>query len=184
MVTISDIDALLPQTQCGECGYAGCRPYAEAIAEGESLSKCPPGGQAVLRKLCHLMGKNLDPVEEALLVDKTRLPQEAYIIESECIGCTKCIQACPVDAILGSAKKMHTVISDECTGCKLCVPACPVDCIELRPLENYYFDKSKAKLRFNQRKVRLDTMARQRRLDYKGKKSSDLVAAALNRKQS
>ncbi len=128
---VEQIESLLPQTQCGQCGYPGCRPYAEAIAGGEEINRCPPGGEATIAALADLLGveaKPLDAAEEAV-------PSVAYIREAECIGCTKCIQACPVDAILGAAKHMHTVIASECTGCDLCVEPCPVDCIEMRPIE-------------------------------------------------
>ena len=131
MNLIQRIDALLPQTQCGKCGHPGCKPYAEGIAQGEAINKCPPGGQETIAGLAHLLSI---PVLE---LDTTRgeaPAQIAYIREAECIGCTKCIQACPVDAIVGAAKLMHTVIIDECTGCDLCVAPCPVDCIEMRPL--------------------------------------------------
>jgi len=131
MSLIQRIDALLPQTQCGKCGHAGCKPYAEGIASGEPINKCPPGGSETISALAELLKV---PVLE---LDVSRGPapaQIAYIREAECIGCTKCIQACPVDAIVGAAKWMHTVIVDECTGCDLCVAPCPVDCIEMRPL--------------------------------------------------
>ena len=127
---VEQIDALLPQTQCGQCGHPGCRPYAEAIAEGEAINKCPPGGENTVAALADLLGVDPEPLDAA--VDSTR--KLAFIREEECIGCTKCIQACPVDAILGAAKQMHTVIADECTGCDLCVEPCPVDCIEMRPV--------------------------------------------------
>ena len=130
MTLIQRIDALLPQTQCGKCGHPGCKPYAEGIAQGEAINKCPPGGQETIAGLAQLLRV---PVLE---LDTTRgeaPAQVAYIREAECIGCTKCIQACPVDAIVGAAKLMHTVIMDECTGCDLCVAPCPVDCIEMRP---------------------------------------------------
>ncbi|WP_166358746.1 electron transport complex subunit RsxB [Pseudomonas akapageensis] len=131
MSLIQRIDALLPQTQCGKCGHPGCKPYATGIANGEPINKCPPGGQETIAALAELLRV---PVIE---LDTSRGPapaQVAYIREAECIGCTKCIQACPVDAIVGAAKLMHTVLVDECTGCDLCVAPCPVDCIELRPL--------------------------------------------------
>jgi electron transport complex protein RnfB len=123
------IDALLPQTQCGHCGYPGCKPYARAIAEGDTINKCLPGGDPTVRNLAHLLER---PV---VALDAPQPPplSYAFIREAECIGCTKCIQACPVDAILGAAKQMHTIIRDECTGCDLCVEPCPVDCIEMRP---------------------------------------------------
>ncbi|HIX61163.1 MAG TPA: RnfABCDGE type electron transport complex subunit B, partial [Candidatus Halomonas stercoripullorum] len=125
---IEAIDALLPQTQCGKCGFDGCQPYAEAIATGEPINRCPPGGEATLSRLAELTGQPLLPLEQP-----AQLPLTAVIREAECIGCTKCIQACPVDAILGASKRMHTVIVDECTGCELCVAPCPVDCIDMAP---------------------------------------------------
>ena len=130
MNLIQRIDALLPQTQCGKCGHPGCKPYAEGIAQGEAINKCPPGGQETIAGLALLLRV---PVLD-LDTSRGEAPaQVAYIREAECIGCTKCIQACPVDAIVGAAKFMHTVIIDECTGCDLCVAPCPVDCIEMRP---------------------------------------------------
>ncbi|WP_460121357.1 electron transport complex subunit RsxB [Pseudomonas sp. S2_C03] len=131
MSLIQRIDALLPQTQCGKCGHAGCKPYAEGIAAGEPINKCPPGGSETISALAHLLNV---PVLELDMGRGAAPAQVAYIREAECIGCTKCIQACPVDAIVGAAKWMHTVIVDECTGCDLCVAPCPVDCIEMRPL--------------------------------------------------
>ncbi len=131
MSLIQRIDALLPQTQCGKCGHPGCKPYAQGISQGEAINKCPPGGAETIAALANLLSI---PVV-ALDTERGVAPaQVAYIREAECIGCTKCIQACPVDAILGAAKLMHTVIVDECTGCDLCVAPCPVDCIEMRPL--------------------------------------------------
>ncbi|KXS39031.1 MAG: electron transport complex protein RnfB [Halomonadaceae bacterium T82-2] len=125
---IDVIDAALPQTQCGKCGHDGCRPYAEAIVAGEAINKCPPGGERTLHQLAALTGQPALPLERP-----AESPQVAVIREDECIGCTKCIQACPVDAILGAAKRMHTVIEAECTGCELCVAPCPVDCIDILP---------------------------------------------------
>jgi electron transport complex protein RnfB len=126
---VDQIDALLPQTQCAQCGYPGCRPYAEAIASGAAeINQCPPGGEAGIRALADLLGrepKSLNPENGA-----ERPRTVAVIDEAACIGCTLCIQACPVDAIVGAAKQMHTVIEAECTGCDLCLPPCPVDCIE------------------------------------------------------
>lgn len=126
---VEQIDAVLPQTQCGQCGYPGCKPYAEAIAEGDDINKCPPGGEATIKKLADLMGVEPKPLDAAHGEEDVK--KVAFIREDECIGCTKCIQACPVDAILGAAKHMHTVITDECTGCDLCVDPCPVDCIDM-----------------------------------------------------
>ena len=126
------IDALLPQTQCRRCLYPACRPYAEAIARGEAeINRCPPGGEAGIRALAKLLGKPVLPLDPAHGVEAPRVV--ALIREAECIGCTKCIQACPVDAIVGGPKSMHTVLADYCTGCELCLPPCPVDCIDLVP---------------------------------------------------
>ncbi len=126
------IDALLPQTQCGQCGFAGCRPYAEAMAAGEAeINKCPPGGEVTMIALADLLDRDPLSLEDEEAADKPK--SLAVIREDECIGCTLCIQACPVDAILGAAKQMHTVIAEECTGCELCLPPCPVDCIDMIP---------------------------------------------------
>ncbi|MGM0985874.1 MAG: RnfABCDGE type electron transport complex subunit B [Pseudomonadota bacterium] len=125
---IDAIDAELPQTQCGKCGQPGCRPYAEAIVDDEAINRCPPGGEATVARLATLTGRAPLP-----LAEPAQSPLVAWIREAECIGCTKCLQACPVDAILGASKRMHTVIADECTGCELCVAPCPVDCIDLLP---------------------------------------------------
>ncbi len=129
---VDQINALLPQTQCGQCGFPGCKPYAEAIANGEAINKCPPGGETTIQALADLLDVEALPLDGEHGEEKP--PMVAYIREAECIGCTKCIQACPVDAILGAAKQMHTVIVDECTGCDLCVEPCPVDCIDMVPL--------------------------------------------------
>jgi len=126
---VDEIDSLLPQTQCGQCGFPGCRPYAEAIANGEDINKCPPGGEATIQTLADLLDVEVIPLDAEHGEEKGK--QVAVIREDECIGCTKCIQACPIDAILGAAKQMHTVIADECTGCDLCVEPCPVDCIDM-----------------------------------------------------
>ena len=131
---VEDINAILPQTQCGQCGYPGCRPYAEAIAEGEPINRCPPGGEAGIAQLAALLDVEPIPLDDAH-GEEQAAPAVAYIHEEDCIGCTKCIQACPVDAILGAAKQMHTVIVSECTGCDLCVDPCPVDCIDMIPQE-------------------------------------------------
>jgi len=129
---VNTIDRLLPQTQCGQCGYPGCRPYAEAIARGDTeINRCPPGGQTVIRALADLLG--CEPLELNPEAGEIKQPMVAVIDEQSCIGCALCIQACPVDAILGSARQMHTVIASECTGCELCLPPCPVDCIDLAP---------------------------------------------------
>jgi electron transport complex protein RnfB len=124
------VEALLPQTQCGQCNYPGCRPYAEAIAAGEAdINQCPPGGEAGIRALADLLGREPIPLNPENGMEGPRTV--AVIDEHNCIGCTLCIQACPVDAIVGASKQMHTVIAAECTGCDLCLPPCPVDCIEM-----------------------------------------------------
>ena len=128
---VDKIDALLPQTQCGQCTYPGCRPYAEAMAKGEAdINQCPPGGEATIIALADLLDVEVKPLSAEHGEVKT-LPTIVRIDEQICIGCTLCIQACPVDAILGAAKHMHTVIESECTGCNLCIPPCPVDCIHI-----------------------------------------------------
>ena len=129
------VNDILPQTQCGQCGYPGCRPYAEAIVNGEAINRCPPGGETTIAQLADLLGVEAIPLDQEH-GEEQPAPLVAYIREDECIGCTKCIQACPVDAILGAAKRMHTVIVSECTGCDLCVEPCPVDCIDMLPEPN------------------------------------------------
>jgi len=131
---VDQIDHILPQTQCGQCGYPGCQPYAQAIVDGDAINKCPPGGQNTINALADL----LDVEAPSLNIEhgeESTIKKVAFIREAECIGCTKCILACPMDAILGAAKQMHTVIADECTGCDLCVEPCPVDCIDMIPVE-------------------------------------------------
>ncbi len=124
------IEAILPQTQCGQCNYPGCRPYAEAIAGGEAgINQCPPGGESGIKAMAALLGIEAMPLNPENGEEKPKAV--AVIDELACIGCTLCIQACPVDAILGASKQMHTVIESECTGCDLCLPPCPVDCIEM-----------------------------------------------------
>ena len=129
---VEEIDSILPQTQCRRCGYSGCLPYAEAIAEGRAdINQCPPGGDDGIRRLAVLLGKRPVPLNP---VHGSYQPCTVAMIDEEaCIGCTLCIQACPVDAIVGAAKQAHTVIADECTGCELCLAPCPVDCIRMMP---------------------------------------------------
>lgn len=130
---VEKIDAILPQTQCGQCGFPGCKPYANAIADGSAdINQCPPGGEDGIRKLAELLGVEFKPLNAEHGAPKPK--SVAIIDEAVCIGCTLCIQACPVDAILGAAKQMHTVIEAECTGCELCLAPCPVDCISMQPL--------------------------------------------------
>ena len=126
------IDALLPQTQCTRCGYPGCLPYAAAIARGEAeINQCPPGGSATIQALAHLLGRDVQPLNPAYGVESAA--RVAWIDEARCIGCARCLPPCPVDAIVGAAKYLHTVIAARCTGCELCLAPCPVDCIEMRP---------------------------------------------------
>ena len=157
--TLADhIDALLPQTQCTKCGYAGCRPYAEAIAAGEApINQCPPGGAAGIARLAALLQRPPLPLNPANGVEQPL--RVAVIDEALCIGCTLCIQACPVDAIVGSSKMMHTVLAEDCTGCDLCLPPCPMDCIAMVPVEPprawTAADADAARRRFEARRARL-----------------------------
>ncbi|MDD5296408.1 MAG: electron transport complex subunit RsxB [Rhodocyclaceae bacterium] len=131
---VDQIDAILPQTQCGQCGFPGCKPYATAIAKGEAdINCCPPGGEEGIRKLADLLGREFKALSAEHGVEKPK--QVALIIEDTCIGCTLCLQACPVDAIIGAAKQMHTVVAPLCTGCELCVPPCPVNCIVMKTVD-------------------------------------------------
>jgi Na+-translocating ferredoxin:NAD+ oxidoreductase subunit B len=173
--SLSDrIDALLPQTQCGKCGYQGCRPYAQAIADGLApINRCPPGGQDGIRAIAALLQTAEIPLD-------TRRGQHlplmvATIDESHCIGCTLCIQACPVDAIVGASKLMHTVIADQCTGCDLCVAACPVDCITMKPADHAWTSAHAALARSNYQN-------RQTRLRARHDEASALAAKTLSNK--
>jgi electron transport complex protein RnfB len=186
--TLADrIDALLPQTQCEQCGYHGCRPYAEAIARGEApINQCPPGGAAGIAKLAALLDRPVLPLNPDHGIEKPRTL--ARIVESDCIGCTKCIQACPVDAIVGAAKLMHTVIADDCTGCELCVAACPVDCIVLEPMPLAQADDmahaDAARQHFQRREARLAREQAQREAELAARKvavEANPVLAALAR---
>lgn len=136
------IESLLPQTQCRECGFNGCTPYAEALAAGTAaINLCPPGGETVMRELAALLHTSPLPLAQA---DKAAAPKAlALIDETACIGCTACIKACPVDAILGATKQMHSVIADECTGCGLCLPPCPVDCIVMQPVADAWLPRAR-----------------------------------------
>ena len=130
---VEKIDAILPQTQCGQCGFPGCKPYAQAIAKGEAeINQCPPGGDEGIHKLADLLGREFKSLSAEHGIEKPK--SVAIIDEQACIGCTLCIQACPVDAIVGAAKQMHTIIASQCTGCELCLPPCPVDCIAMKPI--------------------------------------------------
>lgn len=170
MTSVKAIDALLPQTQCGECGYPGCLPYAQALAQGSApIDRCPPGGAATVKALAQLLHIDATPYLETAL-ERTRPPSLAVIREAECIGCTKCIQACPVDAIIGSGKLMHSVLSDECTGCGLCVEPCPVDCIDMVDQPAPTYDQDLARHRFNAREVRLLRDKQEKEQTYREKR--------------
>lgn len=156
---IEQINSRLPQTQCGQCGFKGCRPYAEALANGKArINQCPPGGDEGILALATFLGVPALPLDPAFGIHKPK--QAAFIVEANCIGCVKCIAACPVDAIVGAAKFMHTVISAECTGCELCIAPCPVDCIVMNPIDHDLDALSKrekaalAKRRYEARELR------------------------------
>ena len=126
----ASIEALLPQTQCTRCGYDGCRPYSEAIARGEAaINQCPPGGARTIEALATLLGRGPLPLNPANGIEQPE--RVAFIDEARCIGCARCLPPCPVDAILGASRHMHTVLAGDCNGCELCIPACPVDCITM-----------------------------------------------------
>ncbi|HET7062636.1 MAG TPA: electron transport complex subunit RsxB [Rudaea sp.] len=172
--TVERIDALLPQTQCTRCGYPACRAYAEAIAIGEAdFNQCPPGGAAGIVALAALLGRAPKPLNPANGVEKPR--EVAVIDEAVCIGCTKCIQACPVDAIVGASKWMHTVLVDECTGCDLCIAPCPVDCITMVPAPEDGRSPSELadhyRARYVARDARLDREANERAAELAAKKA-------------
>ena len=166
---VARIDALLPQTQCTRCGYTGCRPYAAAIAQGEAqINQCPPGGSATIAALAALLGKPVQALNPVHGVE--RPPLVAWIDESRCIGCARCLAPCPVDAIIGAAKFMHTVLAERCTGCELCLPPCPVDCIVMRPGPEPAADQATVnRVRFEAHSARLQQrrLERQRELDAK-----------------
>lgn len=180
MASVKEIDALLPQTQCGECHYAGCLPYAEAIAQGSAaINQCPPGGVSTLNALAQLLQIDTSPYLEEVRT-KTRAPSVALIREAECIGCTKCINACPVDAIIGSGKLMHAIISHECTGCGLCIDPCPVDCIDMLELPEISYDKDLARQRYHAKQTRLLREEHEKQQAYREKR---LVTKSIDQQQ-
>jgi electron transport complex protein RnfB len=191
------IDALLPQTQCTKCGYPSCRRYAEAIAAGDAdINQCPPGGEAGIRKLAGLLGRDAKALNPANGSERPR--HVAVIDEARCIGCTLCIQACPVDAIVGAAKLMHTVVTELCSGCDLCIAPCPVDCIEMIRASgaDAIWDPERAgaaRKRFDRRGARLECERGERaehaaerglrapRSDPAAEKKRAIIAAAIER---
>ena len=168
------LDALLPQTQCGQCGYKACLPYAEAMAAGAAdINRCPPGGDEVIADIACVLKRTPKPLDASC--GESKVPAVAIIDETWCIGCTLCIQACPVDAIAGAAKVMHTVIASECTGCELCIPPCPVDCIAMVVVERVASHEER-RVRVAQYRGRY--LARERRLAGGKKLKPDSVVAA------
>jgi Na+-translocating ferredoxin:NAD+ oxidoreductase subunit B len=192
------IDALLPQTQCGLCDYDACLPYAQAISDGDAdIDHCHPGGTKTLEKLAHITGKSTAPYLETVK-KQYRPPAIVTIREDECIGCTKCIQACPVDAIIGAAKQMHTIVAKDCNGCELCIEPCPVDCIDIialppRTEPQEHFEQQRNRVRYGARENRLARIKEERAQKHQSakiKKTShtatvksrqDAIAAALAR---
>ncbi|MGH8750921.1 MAG: electron transport complex subunit RsxB [Burkholderiales bacterium] len=184
-ITLTEkINDILPQTQCGKCGYDGCKPYAEALAAGSAdINQCPPGGEAGIRKLAALLGREFKPLNPEFGVEKPRAT--AFIEEGLCIGCVKCIDACPVDAIIGASKQMHTVITDHCTGCELCLAPCPVDCITMIPAANPVWsaqDAAAARQRFDFRNARLSREHEENEMKLAGQAAKkDAIQATLKR---
>jgi len=165
------IDALLPQTQCTRCGYAGCLPYAGAIARREApINRCPPGGRATIEALAALLGVPVLPLDPAC--GREEPPRVAFIDEARCIGCARCLAPCPVDAIVGAARFVHTVIAERCTGCELCLPPCPVDCIELRAAPFAALDPAANRRRHEAHQARLVREARERAAAIEAQKAS------------
>jgi electron transport complex protein RnfB len=184
---IDQINALLPQTQCGQCSFQGCRPYAEAIASGAAdINQCPPGGDEGIGDLAALLG--VSPKSLNTEFGRHKPPSVAFIVEQDCIGCTKCIAACPVDAILGASKFMHTVIASECTGCELCITPCPVDCIVMQPAPPSNTERSRAqksalaKRRYDARCLRKEKEDAEKAERAKKKKQALLKMQSANKK--
>jgi electron transport complex protein RnfB len=169
---VDHVDALLPQTQCTRCGYSGCRPYAAAIVGGEAeINQCPPGGSATIHALANLLGRDFLPLNPANGVEAP--PRVAWIDETRCIGCARCLPPCPADAIVGAAKYLHTVLIERCTGCELCVAPCPVDCIEMRPGPAPAVNQAELnRERYHAHTQRLQQRALERQLEIDAKKAA------------
>ena len=188
---VDSIDAILPQTQCGKCGHPGCRPYAEAIANKEAdINHCPPGGEEGIRDLADLLGVEFKPFDKDVVL---KPPSIAFIDENICIGCTLCLQACPVDAISGASKQMHTIIASLCTGCELCIAPCPVDCISMLPLPQEIPTREKKRAaanaareryQFHLERIEHDKREKAERLAQKEKAAAKSVAAPANDAQA
>jgi electron transport complex protein RnfB len=172
------IDALLPQTQCTRCGYPACLPYAEAIVRGEAqINQCPPGGAVTIHALAELLGREILPLNPANGTESAA--RVAWIDEARCIGCARCLPPCPVDAIVGAAKYLHTVIADRCTGCELCLAPCPVDCIEMRPAPAAWANQAQLnRERYDAHTHRLQQQALERRREIEALKAAAMAAHA------
>lgn len=196
---IEKIDAILPQTQCGKCGFPGCKPYAEAIVEGRAdINQCPPGNTEAIHKLAELLGVPPKPLNTLHGLPKPKVV--AWIDERICIGCTFCIQSCPVDAIVGAAKQMHTVIAAECTGCELCITPCPMDCISLIPvtekrddefslsadaIKKQAADTARSRYQFRLQRLAREKQAKKKPLQHKNTVQPEIInAPAEARKQA
>lgn len=188
-LTANDIDAILPQTQCGLCEHAGCMPYAEAIINNnDAIDRCLPGGVRVLKQLATLTEQDATPLISGMEA-KAKPAQKVVIREAECIGCKKCIQACPVDAIIGTSKLMHTVIADICTGCELCIEPCPMDCIDIVPSievteKEQLLISNASRERYLQRNDRLKRLAiekKQQHIQAKSQPHLSAIQAAVAR---
>jgi electron transport complex protein RnfB len=171
-LSVARIDALLPQTQCTRCGYPGCSPYASAVAHGEAdINQCPPGGAATIRALATLLGRPYKPLNPANGAESP--PRIAWIDEERCIGCARCLAPCPVDAIVGASKFLHTVLTDRCTGCELCLAPCPVDCIEMSAGPAPAIDQPATnRERYQAHLERLERRAKERQLELAALKAS------------
>jgi len=188
-ITAEQVDQLLPQTQCGLCEYTGCMPYAKAISEGEAqINKCLPGGVRVLKQLGELLQQDITAYIDDMLT-KQKSPSLAVIDERLCIGCVKCINACPVDAIIGTGKMMHTVLSQDCTGCELCIEPCPMDCIDMVQVNHPQIEQEwdafsqRARDNYHRKQARINAEKVREQQVYQQKAKQDFIKAALQRVQ-